>query len=92
MCPLNLDYGTTSHLVEDLEETFNPPINSRSDILFILTLMEQDHKQYQPRRSIHEPIPHRRFEIEREAFMIALQDDEEPKTFNHALSGPKTRE
>jgi len=24
--------------------------------------------------------------------MIALQDDEEPKTFSHALSGPKERE
>ena len=24
--------------------------------------------------------------------MIAPQDDEEPKTFNHALSGPKARE
>jgi hypothetical protein len=54
--------------------------------------MEQDHEQSQPRRSIHEPIPRRRFEIEGEAFMIAPQDDEEPKTFNHALSGPKASE
>jgi len=88
----NLDYGTTSHLAEDLEETFDPSRNSGSDILSIPTLMEQDHEQSQPRRSIRELIPRRRFEIEREAFMIALQDDEEPKTFSHALSGPKARE
>jgi len=88
----NLDYGETSHLVEDLDETFNPPRNSGSDILSIPSLMEQDYEQSQPRRSIREPIPRRRFEIEGEAFMIAPQDDEEPKTFNHALSGPKASE
>jgi hypothetical protein len=54
--------------------------------------MEQDHEQSQPRRSIREPIPRRRFEIEGKAFMIAPQDDEEPKTFSHALSGPKASE
>ena len=67
----NLDYGTISHLIEDLEETFDISRNSRSDIVSILTLMKQDHEQSQPCRSIHEPIPHRRFEIEGEAFMIA---------------------
>jgi len=41
----NLDYGAASHSVEDLDETFNPPRNSESDILSIPTLMEQDHKQ-----------------------------------------------
>ena len=39
----NLDYNATSHSVEDLEETFNPSKNSRSDILSIHTLREQDH-------------------------------------------------
>ncbi|KAG6778425.1 hypothetical protein POTOM_018289 [Populus tomentosa] len=82
----NLDYGETSHSVEDLDETFNPPRNSGSDILSIPTLIEEDHEQSQPRRSIREPIPRRRFEIEGEVFMIAPQDDEEPKTFSHALS------
>ena len=67
----NLDYGTTSHSVEDLEKTLNPPRNSESDILSIPTLMEQDYEQSQPRRSIHEPFPHRRFKIEGESFMIA---------------------
>jgi hypothetical protein len=41
----NLDYGTTSHSVEDLEETLNPLGNNRSDIFSIPTLMEQDHAQ-----------------------------------------------
>ena len=67
----NLDYGTISHLVEDLNETSNPPSNSGSDILSIPTLMEQDHEQSQPCRSIREPSPHRQFEIEGETFMIS---------------------
>jgi len=67
----NLDYGETSHSVEDLNENFNPPRNTRSDILSIPSLMEQDHEQSQHRKSIREPIPRRRFEIEGEAFMIA---------------------
>ena len=53
--------------------------------------MEQDHEQSQPRRSNHERIPRHRFEIEGEAFMIA-HDDEEPKTIQQALSGPKAKE
>jgi hypothetical protein len=44
----NLDYGVTSHLVEDLEESFNPSRNSGSDLVSILTLMKQDHEQSQP--------------------------------------------
>jgi hypothetical protein len=36
----NLDYGATSHSVEDLYETFNPSRNSRSDILFSPILIE----------------------------------------------------
>ena len=66
-----------SHLVEDLNETFNPFSNNESDILSIPTLMEQDHEQSQPYRSIREPIPHRRFELEEETFMITPQDDGE---------------
>ena len=38
--------------------------NNGSDIVSILTLMEQDHKQSQPQRSIRKPIIRRRFEIE----------------------------
>jgi hypothetical protein len=88
----NLDYGATNHSVEGLDETFNPSKNSGSDILSIPTLMEQDHEQSQPRRSIREPIPRRQFDIEGEAFIIAPQHDEEPKTFSHALSGSKASE
>lgn len=88
----NLHHGTTSHLVEDLNETSNPPSNSGSDILSITNLTEQDHEQSQPRKSIREPIPHRRFEIEGETFMIASQDDEEPQTLSDALSSHKTKE
>ncbi|KAB5569135.1 hypothetical protein DKX38_002928 [Salix brachista] len=83
----NLDYDTTSHLVEDLNETSNPHSNSGSDILSIPTLMEHNHEQSQPRRSICEPIPRCRFEIEGETFMISPQDDEEPQTLSDALSG-----
>ena len=84
--------STTSHLVEDLNETSNPPSNSGSDILSIPTLMEQNHEQSQPHRSIRKPIPRRRFEIKRETFMIAPQDDEEPQIFRDTLSSPKAKE
>ena len=87
----NLDNGKASHLVEDLNEIFNPPSNSESYILSIPTLMEQDHEQSQTRRSIHEPSPRRQFEIEGETFMIAPQDDEEPQTLSDALSGHKSK-
>ena len=49
----NLNYGTTSHLVDDLNESLNPRSNIGSDILSIFTLMEQDYEQSQPHRSIH---------------------------------------
>jgi hypothetical protein len=41
----NLDYGTTSHSVEDLEEPLNSSGNNESDILSIPTLVEQNHEQ-----------------------------------------------
>jgi hypothetical protein len=53
----NLYYGATSHSTENLDETFNHPRNSGSDILSFPTLIEQDHEQSQPRRSIRELIP-----------------------------------
>ena len=67
----NLDYSAISHLAEDLDETFNSPKNSGSDILSIPTLNEQS----QPRRSIRESIPRHRFDIEEEAFIISPQDE-----------------
>ena len=53
--------------------------------------MEQDHEQSQPQRSKHERIPRRCFEIEGEAFMI-VHDEEESKTIQQALFGPKAKE
>ena len=53
--------------------------------------MERDHEQSQPRCSNHERIPRRCFEIEGEAFMIA-HVEEEPKTIQQSLSGPKAKE
>ena len=51
--------------------------------------MERDHEQSQPGRSNRERIPHRRFEIEGEAFMIA-HDEEELKKIQ-ALSSPNAK-
>ena len=86
------DNGTPSHLVEGLEETFNLSENSGSDLVPDPTHVGQDHEKSQPRQNTRERIPRRRFEIEREAFMIAPYDDEEPKNVNEALSGPKAKE
>ena len=64
---------------------------SGSDNLLDHVPMEQDHEQSQPRCSNRERIPHRRFEIEGEAFMISY-DEEEPKTIQQSLSSPKAKE
>ena len=76
-------YGASSHSVEGLERTLNLIKNSGSDYMLDLTHIKQDHEQSQPRR---------RFGIEGKSFMIAPYDDEEPKTINEALSGPKIEE
>ena len=52
----DLDYGSPSHSVEELEETLNPPENSGSDYMHNSTVMEQDHEQSQPRQSTRERI------------------------------------
>ena len=86
------DNGAPSHSVEGLEETFNLPENSGSDLVPDPTPVEQDHEKSQPRQSTRERIPRRRFEIEGEVFMIAPHDDKEPKNVKEALSGPKAKE
>ena len=86
------DNGVPSYSVEGLKETLNLFENSESDFVTDPTFVEQDHEKSQPRQSTRERIPYRRVEIEREAFMIALHDDEEPKNVNEALSGPKAKE
>ena len=50
------------------------------------TPLEVDPQQPQPRRSNRGNVPRRRFEIKEEAFMIASQDDDEPKTVQEAIS------
>ena len=75
----------------DNMESLTPLEASGSNNLLDHVLMEQDHEQSQPRNSNCERIPCRRFEIEGEAFMIA-HDEKEPKTIQHALSGPKAKE
>ena len=85
------DYGALSHLVEGLEETLNPLKNSGNDYVLDPTPMEQDHEKSQSRQSTREQIPHRQFEIEGEAFMIAPFDEEEPKNVNETLPGPKVK-
>ena len=67
------------------------PLEARSDNLLDHVPMEQDHKQSKPRRSNPKKIPCHRFEIEGEASMIA-HDEEEPKTIQHSISGPKAKE
>ena len=71
-------------------ESQTPLGASGSDDLIDYVPMEQDHEQSQPRRSNRERIPHRFFEIEGEAFMIA-HDEEEPKTIQQAFSGPNAK-
>ena len=72
-------------------ESLTPLEASGSDNLLDHVPMEQYHEQSQPRRSNHERIPRRRFEIEGEAFMIA-HDEEEPKTIQQILSDHKAKE
>ena len=68
-----------------------PPKVSGSENLLDFAPMEQGHEQSQPRRNNHEKVPHRRFKIEGESFIIAY-DEEEQKTIEQTLSGPTFKE
>ena len=71
---------------------YHAPLDvSGSEKLLDFDPMEQYPKQSQPRRNNREKVPHRRFEIEGEAFMIA-HDEKEPKTIQEALLGPTSKE
>ena len=50
--------------------------------------LDIDSQNPQVRKSQHGSVPRRRFEIEGEAFMCALQDEDEPKNYREALSYP----
>ena len=79
--------GIPSRLVEDNEEILETPRDSGSDSQPSgSTPLEVDPQQPQPRRSTYGNVPHRRFEIGGEVFMIASQDDDEPRTMQKALS------
>ena len=79
--------GAPSRLVEDKEEIPETPRDSGSDSQpSRSTPLEVDPQQPQPRRSNRGNVPHRCFKIEGEAFMIASQNDDEPKTVQKALS------
>ena len=84
---MDQEVGTPNRLVEDKEEIPKTPRDSGSNSQPSgSTPLQVDPQQPQPHRSNHENISRRRFEIEGEAFMIASQDDDEPKTVQEALS------
>ena len=84
---MDQEVGAPSRLVEDNEEIPETPRDSGSNSQpSRSTPLEVDPQQPQPRRSNHRNVPHRRFEIKGEAFMIASEDDDEPKTVQEALS------
>ena len=62
--------GTSATIVTEgnMEETLFPPVASGSERDHDSVPMEQIHDQSQPRRSIRERIPRRRFEIEGGSF------------------------
>ena len=76
---------------QDGKENHAPSKLSDSEKLSDFDPMEQDHEPSQPRCSNCEKVPHRRFEIEGEAFMIA-HDEKEPKTIQEALSSSTSKE
>ena len=79
--------GAPSRLAEDKEEIPETPRDSGSNLQPSgSTPLEVDPQQPYPCRSNRENVLRRCFEIEGEAFMIASQNDDEPKTVQEALS------
>jgi hypothetical protein len=84
---LDQEEGTLSGLVENEEEIPLTLRDSGSDLLPSGSIpLVKDSQQPQPRRSKRGNLPRRRFEIEGEAYMIALYNDDEPRTFQEARS------
>ena len=50
----DLEYGSSSHIVEELKETLSPSRNSGNNFVLDPTSIEQDHEQSQPRQNNHE--------------------------------------
>ena len=79
--------GTPSRLVEDKEEIPETPRDSGRNLKPSgSTPLEVDSQQPQQHRSNRGNAPRRRFEIKGKTFMIASQDNDEPKTVQEALS------
>ncbi len=84
---MDREESALSRLVENDEEIPQTTRDSGSDLPPSGSIpLEVDSQQPQPRRSKRRNLPRRRFEIEGEAFMIALHDDDEPRTVQEALS------
>ena len=78
---LDQEVSAPSRLVKDKKEIPKTPRDSGSDSQPSgSTPLEVDPQQPQPRRSNRGNIPRLHFKIEGEAFMIASQDDDKPKT------------
>jgi hypothetical protein len=85
--------GAPSSLVENEEEISQSSRDSGSDLLPNgSTPLEDDSQEPQLRRSEHEKIPRRYFEIEREVFMVALYDGDEPRSYHEAVSSLSSNE
>jgi hypothetical protein len=83
---LDQEKGTLSGLVENEEEIPQTLRDSGSDLPPCGSIpLVKDSQQPQPHRSKHGNLPRRRFEIGG-AYMIALHDDNEPRTVQEALS------
>ena len=83
---IDQEVGALSRLVEAKKEIFETPRDSGSDAQRSgSTPLEVDPQQPQQHRSNRGDVPRRRFEIKGEAFMIASQDDDEPRTMQKAL-------
>ena len=79
--------GVPSRLVENKEEIPETPRDSGSDSQQSESIpLEVYPQQPQPRRRNCGNVPCHRFEIKREAFMIASQYDDEPRIVQEALS------
>ena len=84
---MNQEGGVPSRLVENKEEIPETPRDSGSDSQPSGSIpLEVYPQQPQPHIRNYGNVPCRRFEIKGEAFMIASQDDDEPRIVQEALS------
>ncbi|PKI68245.1 hypothetical protein CRG98_011381 [Punica granatum] len=85
--------GAPNVLEEDGEEIPPPARLSGSDIIFDEpSSLDGAPVELKLRRSKCGNIPHRRFEVEGDAFMVSPQDDGEPRSIQEALSSPARKE